>query len=167
MKCELCGKRESVVHVQQAIGNESLDIHLCEVCAHEKGISRQSDKVDLSLTQLLTGLLDLKHDDEGGEEVGECPTCGMTISEFKKDGRLGCPDCYASFATHIRGVHKRLSGATRHRGKLPQSLLSFKELLVDKERLKTQLNDAVSQEDYETAAVIRDQIRALESGGGS
>jgi protein arginine kinase activator len=167
MKCELCGKRESVVHVQQAIGNESLDIHLCEVCAHEKGISKRSDKVDLSLTQLLTGLLDLKHEDELGEETAECPTCGMNISEFKKDGRLGCPDCYVSFASHIRGVHKRLSGATRHRGKLPQTLLSFKELLVDKERLKTQLNDAVTQEDYETAAVIRDQIRSLENGEGS
>lgn len=167
MKCELCGKRESVVHVQQAIGNESLDIHLCEVCAHEKGISKRSDAVDLSLTHLLTGLLDLKREGDMGEESGECPTCGMVIAEFKKDGRLGCPDCYASFASHIRSVHKRLSGATRHRGKLPKTLLSYKELLVDKERLKTQLSDAVSQEDYETAAVIRDQIRALESDGGS
>ncbi len=167
MKCELCGKRESVVHVQQAIGNESLDIHLCEVCAHEKGISRRSDKVDLSFTQLLTGLLDLKRDDTQAEETAECPTCGMKIAEFKKDGRLGCPDCYVSFASHIRGVHKRLSGATRHRGKLPQKLVSFKELLLDKERLKTQLTDAVGQEDYETAALIRDQIRALESGTGS
>jgi len=167
MKCELCGKREAVIHVQQAIGNESLDIHLCEVCAHEKGISERSDKIDLSLTQLLTGLLDLKREGEEGEESGECPTCGMIVSEFKKDGRLGCPDCYASFASHIRRVHKRLSGAIRHRGKLPQSLLSYKELLMDKERLKTQLHDAVSQEDYETAAVIRDQIREIENGGGS
>ena len=171
MKCELCGKREAMVHVQQAIGNETIDIHLCDECAFEKGISKRSDKAELSLTQLLTGLLDLKGGgepgEEPGEEVSECPTCGMHVSEFKKDGRLGCPDCYTSFASHIRSVHKRLSGMTRHRGKLPQKLLTYKELLVDRERLKSQLEGAVKREDYESAAVIRDQIRALESGDGS
>jgi len=164
MKCELCGKRESVVHVQQAIGNETVDIYLCEECAHEKGISSSSDKVDLSLTQLLTGLLDFKRAGEIEEEVSECPTCGLSVQEFKKDGFLGCPDCYASFASHIRGVHKRLSGMSRHRGKLPRKLLTYKELLVDRERLKSRLTDAVTREDYETAAVIRDQIRELEKG---
>lgn len=162
MKCELCGKRESVVHVQQAIGNETVDIYLCEECAHEKGISRNSEKGDLSLTQLLTGLLDFKKETETEEEFTECPTCGMSVADFKKDGFLGCPDCYTSFASHIRGVHKRLSGMSRHRGKLPQKLLTYKELLVDRERLKSRLHDAVTSEDYETAAVIRDQIRALE-----
>lgn len=165
MKCELCGKRDSVVHIQQAIGNETVDIYLCEECAHEKGISKGSDVSDLSLTQLLTGLLDLKR--SGEEEIAECPTCGMSISEFKKDGFLGCPDCYLSFAPHIRGVHKRLSGMTHHRGKLPKKLLSYKELLIDREKLKSRLNDAVTREDYETAAVIRDQIRSLESGEGA
>jgi len=163
VKCEICGKRESVVHVQQAIGNETVDIHLCEVCAHERGISKRKDKIDLSLTQLLTGLLSVKRTAEEGEETGECPTCGLSISEFRKDGRLGCPDCYLSFASNIRGVHKRLSGMTRHRGKLPDKLLTYKELLIDRESLRSRLDDAVKQEDYETAAVIRDQIRALES----
>jgi len=167
VKCEICGKRESVVHVQQAIGNETIDIHLCEVCAHEKGISRQSDKIDLSLAQLLTGLLDVKRGTEAEEETTECPTCGMSLAEFKKDGRLGCPDCYVSFASHIRSVHKRLSGMTRHRGKLPKKLSSYKELLIDRERLKSRLDDAITQEDYETAAVIRDQIRALENSDES
>ena len=161
MKCELCGKRESVVHVQQVIGNETIDIHLCETCAHEKGISRRSDKVELSLTQLLTGLFDLKRG-EATEEATECSTCGMSVDEFKKDGRLGCPDCYTSFTSHIRNVHKRLSGMTRHRGKLPQKLITYKELLIDRERLKSQLDEAIGREDYETAAVIRDQMRALE-----
>ncbi|MBN1686986.1 MAG: UvrB/UvrC motif-containing protein [Spirochaetales bacterium] len=166
MLCELCGKREALVHIHQAIGNETIDIHLCETCAHEKGISRRSDKVDLSLTQLLTGLLDLKRG-EGTEEATECPTCGMSVADFKKDGRLGCPDCYTSFASQIRSIHKRLSGMMWHRGKLPQKLVTYKELLVDRERLKTRLDDAVSREDYEAAAVIRDQIRSLEKGGDS
>ena len=163
MKCEKCGKRESVVHVQQVIGNETVDMHLCGACAHEKGISKRSDKIDLSLSQLLTGLLELKGGSEETEvETTECPTCGMKVTNFKKEGRLGCPDCYTSFASVIRGVHKRLSGVSRHKGKLPQKLRTYKELLVDRERLRGQLDNAVEREDYETAAILRDQIREIE-----
>lgn len=166
MKCELCGKRESAIHVQQVIGNESIDMHICEVCAHEKGISKKSDKIELSLSQLLTGLLDLKGGKKSETNVSECPTCGLKAEDFKKEGRLGCPDCYISFAADIRSVHKRLSGVTRHKGKLPQKLSTYKELLIDRERLRAQLDTAVEQEDYETAAVLRDQIREIESKDG-
>ncbi len=166
MKCEICGKRESVVHLQQAIGNETIDMHICEVCAHEKGISKRSDRIELSLSQLLTGLLDLKGDKETETKTSECPICGMKVADFKKEGRLGCPDCYVSFVAEIRGVHKRLSGVTRHKGKLPQKLHTYKELLIDRERLRSQLMTAVDQEDYETAAVLRDQIREIESKDG-
>ncbi|MBT3271830.1 MAG: hypothetical protein HN368_01650, partial [Spirochaetales bacterium] len=93
MKCELCGDRDSVVHVQQVIGNETVDMHLCGVCAHEKGISKSSDKIELSLSQFLTGLLDLGTK-ETEPDTSECPTCGMKIADFKSDGRLGCSDCY-------------------------------------------------------------------------
>ncbi len=161
MKCELCGENDSVVHVQQVIGNETVDMHLCGVCAHEKGISKSSDKIELSLSQFLTGLLDLGTK-ETEPDTSECPTCGMKITDFKNDGRLGCPDCYVSFSSEIRNVHKRLSGASRHKGKLPAKLRTYKELLIDRERLKSQLEQAVDQEDYETAAIIRDQINAIE-----
>jgi protein arginine kinase activator len=163
MKCEICGKRESVVHVQQVIGNETMDLHLCEVCAHEKGISKRSDKVELSLSSLLTGLMDIRGEKQLESGVAECPTCGLKVSDFKNEGRLGCPDCYVSFAPEIKAVHKRLSGGARHKGKLPQKLRNYKELLVDRERLRGQLEAAVAEEDYETAAVLRDRIKAIEN----
>ena len=164
MKCEVCGRRESVIHVQQIIGNETIDMHLCDICAQDRGVSQKDDKVELSLSQLLTGLLQVK---EGGEQESqnECSTCGTKVADLRKEGRLGCPGCYASFASEIRKMHQRLSGAVRHRGKLPQSLKTYKELLIDRERLKSQLTDAVKNEDYETAAVLSDQIKSIERTG--
>ncbi len=164
MKCEVCRRRDSVIHVQQIIGNETMDMHLCEDCAHRKGNYQKDDKIELSLSQLLTGLLKVREGD-AQEIQDECPACGMKIADFKKEGKVGCPECYASFALEIRKMHSRLSGATRHRGKLPQSLKTYKELLIDRERLKSQLNDAVTNEDYETAAVLRDQIKSIEKTG--
>ncbi len=141
-------------------------MHLCEVCAHDKGSSRRSDRIELSLSQLLTGLLDLKGGGDTEAETTECPTCGMNVADFKRDGRVGCPECYVSFASEIRRVHKRLSGVSRHKGKLPQKLRTYKELLIDRERLRGQLETAVEHEDYETAAIIRDQIREIEKVDG-
>ena len=45
-------------------------------------------------------------------------------------------------------------------------LKAYKALLVDKEILKKSLQEAVANEDYETAANIRDSISSLESPDG-
>jgi protein arginine kinase activator len=166
MKCEICKVRESAIHVKQVIGTETVDMHLCEVCAYEKGISRKDDKIELSLSQLLTGLLGSAGSSES-EKLQECPVCCMKFSQFRKDGRLGCPDCYNVFSDEIRSIHKKLSGVVRHKGKIPKKLLTFKALLIDMEKLKVKLSEAVKKEDYETAADLRDQIKLLEADGGT
>lgn len=166
MICELCGERDSVVHVQQVIGNQKVDIHLCEVCATEKGISRKDDKIELSLSQLLTGLLpEVERSEDPPVEV--CPSCGVRIEEFKKTGSLGCPTCYSSFAADIRELHRKLSGKASHSGKLPEKLLTYRSLLIDREKLKTKLDEAIRKEDYESAAAIRDRISAIERNSES
>lgn len=167
MKCEMCDERDAVIHVQQIMGGETIELHLCEVCAHERGISKRDDKIELSLSQLLTGLVDLDGEDQASKTPQECPSCGLKLSSFRKNGLLGCPECYKSFEEEIRGMHKKLSGATRHLGKIPERLKTFKALIIDREKLKAQLDDAINHENYETAAVLRDQIRAIERTDGN
>ena len=57
MKCEICNESDSVIHVQQVMGDETVELHLCDTCAQDRGISRVDDKIELSLSQLLTGLV--------------------------------------------------------------------------------------------------------------
>lgn len=164
MKCEFCNERESIIHVQQIMGNDTVEVHLCENCAHDRGISRRDDKIELSLSQLLTGLVD-SGVNEPPKEKDSCPGCGMKIEEFRKEGLLGCAECYTSFGEEIRNLYKKISGTTRHQGKIPARLKTVKALIIDREKLKTQLDEAVNREDYEAAAVLRDQIRAIEQSG--
>ena len=42
MKCEECGGNEAVVHLTQVVNNEMTVVHLCEVCAAEKGLEASS-----------------------------------------------------------------------------------------------------------------------------
>ena len=53
MKCEICGARKAVIHIRQVIGKEWVDLHLCEECALERGISGEGEHVELSISNML------------------------------------------------------------------------------------------------------------------
>lgn len=163
VKCEICKHRESALHVQQIIGDEHVDMYLCESCAEAKGISKSDDKIELSISRLLSGLFGDSSGTEGAD-VETCPSCGTAVGALRSDGSLGCPDCYRSFAAELRRMHKKLSGSVQHVGKLPQSIRTYKEQVLDKRELRAQLDTAVQNEDYETAATLRDKLHEIDNG---
>jgi len=94
MKCEICGVHEATVHVRQIMGNKAVDLHLCSECAAKTGISDSELVDDLTVSQLLTGLMETHHRDLKEGDTGMCPVCGLSIEDFRKSGRTGCPECY-------------------------------------------------------------------------
>ncbi len=161
-KCELCGKNDAVIHVQQIMGSEIIDIHLCEKCAKNRGITAEKTSLDLSISELLTGLLNITSEVKSEIEKKVCPSCGLTYKEFQKEGKLGCPECVQLFRKEIYAILDNISGTHQHTGRYPSKLKEFKMLLIDKEQMKQQLKDAIKNEDYEAAAVLRDKIHDLE-----
>lgn len=97
-------------------------------------------------------------------EETHCPVCGRTYSDFKKTGKLGCSECYKTFAAPLSAVLRQIHQNPVHTGKIPGSMrvkLSKKRRL---EELKTKLQEAVRSEDYETAARLHKEIREIEKG---
>ena len=99
-----------------------------------------------------------------GELVGalaelSCPDCGIKFMEFRAGGRLGCPQDYAVFSKGLLSLLQRYHGATRHVGKRARR----REGASDRLRLRTKLREAISREDYEEAARLRDLLRPRES----
>ncbi len=98
-----------------------------------------------------------------GGETGACDFCGGTLDDFRETGRLGCPHCYETFETHLRTLLRRVHGASRHVGEMYLSpSAAAAPALRDLETLRDQLRRAVDTENFELAAELRDQIRALE-----
>ena len=93
----------------------------------------------------------------------QCTFCGITFAQFREAGRLGCPHCYTTFEDHLRVLLRRIHGGTQHVGKvyLPPDP-SASEMERRLEGLRRKLHRAVEAEDFERAAELRDQIRALE-----
>ena len=133
-------------------------VNLCEACSKEKGVT---DPTGFALADLLLGLGAAQEMERGGT-VQKCPVCGFSQADFKKTGRLGCANCYTTFAdglsTLLKGMHK----GTEHVGKVPARLAKTLERESALKTLQRDLRKAVADENYESAASIRDQIRHLD-----
>jgi protein arginine kinase activator len=160
MLCENCGDKNARVHYTQIEKNEMHTYHLCEDCAAAKGLQPGVNVGNFPLTDFLAQMSKAGADSAA---AAPCAFCGLTLEDFKKSGRLGCPHCYVSFDSHLSGLLRRLHGGTQHVGKvyLPPdpSQGAQQERLAG---LRRKLDRAVESEDFERAAQIRDMIRTLE-----
>ncbi len=100
----------------------------------------------------------------GGVEL-KCPRCGFTQADFKKSGRLGCPECYSTFAEGLAGLLKTMHKGTRHTGKAPEALRATRENADRLKTLQNKLAKAIKDENYEQAAQLRDEIKQLSEAG--
>ncbi len=164
MLCDICGANEAVVHLTQVVNNQMTTQHLCERCASEKGLQAQPAAGSPPLADFLAKMGgDLSLTPTPSTDDAACPFCGLTASEFKEAGRLGCPQCYSAFEAHLRGLLRRIHGGTQHVGKVyltPDPSAGEREKRL--ETLRKKLQRAVETEDFERAADLRDQIRALD-----
>lgn len=94
-------------------------------------------------------------------EIKSCPVCGRTYQSFQKTGKLGCPKCYETFREPIRATLRQIHQNSKHTGKIPQGCAQELKLKKKYEELKAALSKAVKEEDYENAAKIHKELKAL------
>ena len=163
-KCDKCDKPATIHLTDIADGNKT-EVHFCEDCAMAEGLV----KAALPLNQLLQGLGIVQG--EGGAIIKSaeqaeltCDVCGLTFSEFRHQGQLGCPNDYDAFGPALETLVERAQdGATQHVGKVSDRAGLGQKRQTEILRLRGALRLAVTQEDYERAAGLRDQIKQLEN----
>lgn len=189
MLCSYCGKREVEVLIKQVVNQEVHDLSLCRECAEEMGfispdipgiaISFSLNEADL---QKQKKMLRLQKRAEVINDALVCPSCEMAYKEFRQTGLLGCPKCYESFRFPLGAYLQRVQGAESHWGGMSEVFSDIKvleqkecaeckttlcdEQQADIKRLELDIADAVSREDYERAAELRDTLRLLLSCDG-
>ena len=161
MRCEHCGKEPAAVHLSQNIQGVRRETHLCESCARQAGYIGSGSSTADFLSQLF-GLV--RQPSQQVVRGQQCPGCGMTMEQFGREGRLGCEQCYQQFSQQLQPLLRRLHGQTEHVGMRPEVVQEKAEAAApdDLQELRRQLAEAIRQEEYETAAALRDQIRRKE-----
>ncbi|MFM2081742.1 MAG: Modulator of heat shock repressor CtsR, McsA, partial [Verrucomicrobiota bacterium] len=157
MLCTLCKEKPAAVHLTQIGEDKVQKVDLCNDCAKTKGVN---DPAGFSLADLLLGLGSAQELTSGaGGATVACPKCGFTQADFKKTGRLGCALCYTTFAEGLEGLLKTMHKGTRHAGKVPHVLKQSRELGDRLKTLEKKLAKAIAEEDFETAATVRDELK--------
>ena len=158
MMCCICNEKEAKVHLTQIDGDKMQKVDLCEDCARTKGAN---DPTGYALAELFLGLGTSQGAEPPAAAAAElrCPRCGFSQTDLKKVGRLGCPQCYPTFAETLGGLLKNMHKGTRHVGKVPGFLRQDHGASDRLNALQKKLNKAVEAENFEEAARLRDEIR--------
>ena len=151
MICQNCNEDEASVVITKIVGEQHTISHLCKACAQTLG---GASGVANSIQTLTSG--------SAGTEV--CGTCGKSFADFRKSGLFGCSDCYTQFGEYLPKLFKRVQGVRQHVSEEP--VVALRD---GPGTLKSELTEAVSSEDFERAALLRDRLTALglEGKGGA
>lgn len=159
-ECSEC-KKPVVVCYTEIVGKMMYKMSMCSDCP--------------ILRQKLYGQMAHLTKEEAQKAGLSCGGCGLTQDEIKMGSSIGCGLCYEVFedliiqelATGNRIPQKALGGkrvASLHVGRLPGQKAEVNpaiKLLA----LHQALHETIGREDYEQAAWLRDQIKALTEEG--
>jgi len=158
LECGECKKTIAICYTE-IVGDSITHISMCSDCP------------ELQLRLHGTNPRDLVANQTGSVTGLACGNCGTTLEEIKRGHRLGCPECYTVFEDVLliemqtaNRLPSRILSAKKstpiYIGRSPGEKLAINpssQLLALNEALKETLN----REDYEHAAWLRDQIKAL------
>lgn len=143
-------------------------MHLCSECAAELGIldefSPKSFFADSFLGNFLGAGIPAMKVLSG---VDRCEYCGSSFNDIVKSGTVGCANCYKKFEDKLEPSILKIHGNTRHLGKNVSYTVEddekekAEEHKNDTDSLKEQLRQAIKEQRFEDAAVLRDKIKEL------
>ena len=176
MLCEQCKKRTATVFYNENINGKTNSFSLCGECAakiRDKGELREITSMIHSFADPFCSVHDsLFHDFFGfpvGKRKGEdkkCPTCGTTFQSISQHGRVGCADCYTAFRRELDPLINSLHGSALHCGEAPSRQRAHLERMRKIEQIKKDLQEQIQLENFEQAALLRDELKKLQNEDG-
>ena len=170
MLCQHCKKNEATTVVKTMINGKYAEYRLCSACAHELGYDTMFPDFASDFGGMLSSFFSNALPAISG--AAHCDTCGSTLDDIKRTGKVGCADCYDTFFSELMPTIRNVHGNTQHKGKRPGAI----EYTVNEDErgekasndadkiksLRAELKKAIEDENFERAAQLRDEIKGLE-----
>ena len=186
MKCEICHKAdaETVLKLKKKDGSVR-ELYVCKACAHaaHKPKKKTGNAASSPVTTIETGngetpppfveeffkaamgLVDglgqMVDEKKKGKKV--CPSCKATWEQMQTTERLGCPDCWKTFADEIRKHILGCDYGCKHVGAMPANTTGEDA----RAWLERELAAAIRKQDYEKAAELQRRLADLGKKGPS
>ena len=171
--CEECGVNEACYTISVMMGGQITQRHLCADCMAKMNMNLAAGNVKHLLSAIMSAISGSVEEAaaSAAEEAEEtapivCERCGTSLKQFTKSGKLGCPNCYQAFREQLTPMLQQIHGRVQHAGRKPLDDEGAQRRRAVYDRLTRQLEQAVAVEDFETAAILRDQLRHLSHAEG-
>jgi len=159
MRCEKCKKNAATVVMQKSSNGMKTDLYLCDDCSGDIEISLLIENIfNNFLGKVYVNSQDVKR------TVAQptCSNCGITFDELRQDGILGCAICYQSFYSILEPLLINTHAAITHEGKLPKRAGFHLKQERAISKLRTYIQQAIDEENFDKAVILRDHIRRLD-----
>ena len=163
MLCEECKVNEASYTISVMVGGEVTTRHLCGDCMAKMNMNIASGNIKSLLSSILSTITGEETPKEQKDDIA-CPRCHTTLGQFTNSGRLGCPACYEAFHEQLQPMLLQIHGRVQHAGRKPLDTREAQQQRNCQEDLTRRMEQAVAREDFEEAARLRDQLRALAQG---
>lgn len=168
--CEECEVNEACYTISVMMGGQVTQRHLCADCMAKMNMNLAAGNVKHLLSAIMSAITGAGEEESAEpispEEDVVCERCNTTLSQFTKSGKLGCPSCYTAFREQLTPMLQQIHGRVQHAGRKPIDDEAAQRRRTIYDRLSRQLEQAVAVEDFESAAVLRDQLRHLSAMEG-
>ncbi len=167
MLCQNCKKNEATTHIKRILNGEATENHLCHSCAQNLGYANFFEDFSFNVPSLFAGLFSDTLPTLGESMADRCEKCGCTFETIVKTGKVGCADCYEKFYNKLLPSIQRIHGKAKHSGKkpieTPKTEVKPKEKTTEEKiaELEKDMQKAVNEQNFEQAAIIRDEIKKL------
>lgn len=169
MKCQFCGKNPATNYMKIVMNGKLSEYALCAECAKNTGYVNLFYPLAIDFNSLMGGFFGNTTPEM--TDTVRCPGCGSSFGEIAQIGKVGCAECYKTFRSRMMPFVQRMHGNTKHCGKNSTSRAlqvhpESKMRVVDETQKKIdektkELQRAIEEQNFEHAAEIRDEIKAL------
>jgi len=165
MLCQDCHKNLANVRYAEVVDGAVADIHLCQECLARRQDETTSGFQFAKPTPFTpASSVETTPMPEPGEARQTCQACNTTLKQIVETGRVGCSSCYETFPAQLESLLEGFHIGLTHRGKVPRLDDARAQVRADLQAKRVLMKSALKTENYEEAASLRDEIRALERG---
>ncbi len=168
MLCEDCHKNLATKRYAEVVDGKVSEQHLCQECLDRRQESVSSGfqfaKPAAFRGKPAPAAAKTSTTADAVEARQSCTACNTTLKQILEKGQVGCSTCYETFPAQLESLLEGIHVALAHRGKVPRLDDARARLRADLQAKRGLLKTALTTENYEEAAALRDEIRAIETG---
>lgn len=162
MLCDVCKENQATIRLIAVVDGQKTERHLCTACVAKQKLHFKTEGMPSILSAFISGMgkKPQKHPDL------RCSGCGCAFDDVIQTAKMGCTQCYQDFQEYLNPMISQMHAGLRHVGRVPKHADVSMKAHSRIEQIRREMDMAVVLEDFELAAALRDELKALECQGG-